>query len=61
MYYYKKKQMWIFTPQEKEAKPLKRIIEHGGVDKRFNIGDNLEKWNYLKGAKDIVRKAQKVK
>lgn len=44
------------TPKEKEAKPLKRIIEYGGVDKRFNLGENLEKWNYLKGAKDILRK-----
>jgi len=45
------------TPKEIESKPLKRIIQYGGVEKRFYLDENLEKWNYLKGAKDIIRKA----
>lgn len=35
---------------------LNEIIEHNGVDEKYNLGENLEKWNYLKGAKDILRK-----
>lgn len=44
-------------PVEKEAKPLSKIIEYDGVSEKYNLGNNLEKWNYLKGAKDILRKA----
>lgn len=51
----------IFTteviPSDIEAKPLRKIIEYDGVSEKYNLGDNLEKWNYLKGAKDILRKA----
>ena len=51
----------IFTteviPTEMEAKPLSKIIEYDGVSDKYNLGNNLEKWNYLKGAKDILRKA----
>ena len=44
-------------PTEMEAKPLSKIIEYDGVSDKYNLGNNLEKWNYLKGAKDILRKA----
>ncbi|MCI8587035.1 MAG: DNA (cytosine-5-)-methyltransferase, partial [Clostridia bacterium] len=44
-------------PAEINAKPLSEIIEYNGVNKRYNLGENLEKWSYLKGAKDILRKA----
>ncbi len=44
-------------PIEIPAKPLSKIIEYDGVNEKYNLGDNLEKWNYLKGAKDILRKA----
>ncbi len=44
-------------PTEMQAKPLSKIIEYDGVSEKYNLGDNLEKWNYLKGAKDILRKA----
>lgn len=44
-------------PAEIPAKPLSKIIEYDGVSEKYNLGDNLEKWNYLKGAKDILRKA----
>lgn len=44
-------------PVETEAKPLSKIIEYEGVNEKYNLGDNLDKWNYLKGAKDILRKA----
>ena len=45
------------TPKSVQAKPLNKIIEYDGVDSKYNIGDNLDKWTYLKGAKDILRKA----
>ena len=44
-------------PVEMKAKPLSKIIEYNGVNEKYNLGNNLEKWNYLKGAKDILRKA----
>lgn len=45
------------TPIPMDSKPLSKIIEYDGVDNKYNLGANLEKWNYLKGAKDILRKA----
>lgn len=36
---------------------LSKIIETDIVDDKYYLGTNLEKWNYLKGAKDILRKA----
>ena len=45
------------TPKSVQAKPLNKIIEYDGVDSKYNIEDNLDKWTYLKGAKDILRKA----
>lgn len=45
------------TPTLTNAKPLSEIIERNGVDEKYNLGADLNKWNYLKGAKDILRKA----
>lgn len=45
------------TPIQIEYKPLSKIIEANGVDEKYNLEKNLDKWNYLKGAKDILRKA----
>lgn len=36
---------------------LNEIVEKNGVDEKYFLGDNLDKWKYLKGAKDILRKA----
>ena len=44
------------TPILMKPTPLSKIVEYNGVDDKYNLGSNLEKWNYLKGAKDIVRK-----
>lgn len=44
-------------PIEMKAKPLSKIIEYDGVSEKYYLGNNLKKWNYLKGAKDIIRKA----
>lgn len=35
---------------------LNKIIESDGVGEKYYLGNNLEKWDYLKGAKDILRK-----
>ena len=43
-------------PKEIKPKLLQEIVEKNGVDKKYFIGSDLEKWNYLKGAKDIIRK-----
>lgn len=45
------------TPIQTKAKTLGKIIEFDDVDEKYNLGSNLEKWTYLKGAKDILRKA----
>lgn len=42
------------TPIYEEPIPLRDILEQN-VDQRFYIGDNLDKWKYLKGAKKIIR------
>lgn len=42
------------TPYGKPATPLKDIMDHD-VDEKYYLGDNLEKWTYLKGAKKIER------
>ncbi|MCI8641212.1 MAG: DNA cytosine methyltransferase [Clostridia bacterium] len=41
-----------------QAKPttLNQIIQKNGVDEKYLLVDNLDKWNVLKGAKDIIRK-----
>lgn len=41
-------------PIYKEATPLKHILNQN-VDSRFYLGENLDKWKYLKGAKKIER------
>ena len=45
------------NPVEVKFTALNKIIEKDGVEDKYYLGDNLEKWNYLKGAKDILRKA----
>lgn len=42
------------TPIYENPTLLKDIIQHN-VDNKFYLGDNLEKWTYLKGAKKILR------
>lgn len=42
------------TPKYEDPILLKEIIEHN-VDEKFFLGENLEKWIYLKGAKKIER------
>lgn len=41
-------------PLYEEAIPLRHILEKN-VDSHFYLGENLEKWKYLKGAKKINR------
>mgnify|MGYP000186482870 CR=1 FL=1 len=45
------------TPKEIKYMALSKIIQKDGVDEKYYLGNNLEKWNYLKGSKDIIRKA----
>lgn len=45
------------NPVEVKFTALNKIVEKDGVDDKYYLGDNLEKWNYLKGTKDILRKA----
>lgn len=35
---------------------LSQIIQKSGVDERYLLDNNLDKWTALKGAKDIIRK-----
>lgn len=42
------------TPLYEEAIPLRNILDKN-VDSRFYLGENLDKWKYLKGAKKINR------
>ena len=44
-------------PQENKPTVLRKIIEDKEVDEKYYIGNKIEKWEYLKGAKDILRKA----
>lgn len=44
-------------PQENKPTVLRKIIEDKDVGEKYYIGNKLEKWEYLKGAKDILRKA----
>ena len=44
------------TPVFEKPITLSKIIERKGVDDKYSLGENLDKWNYLKGAKDIIRK-----
>jgi len=45
------------VPKESMPTTLNMIIEKDGVDDKYFLGEDLGKWNYLKGAKDILRKA----
>lgn len=45
------------TPIYEEATIIKKLIENN-VDERFYLGENLEKWAYLKGSKKINRKSK---
>jgi len=45
------------NPKEISFTSLNNIVEKDGVEDKYYLGTNLEKWNYLKGAKDILRKA----
>lgn len=42
------------TPIYEEPEILKNLLE-ASVDKQFYLGENLDKWKYLKGAKKIPR------
>ena len=42
--------------KKEEPIPLRSLVE-GNVADRFYLGENLDKWNYLKGPKDILRTA----
>lgn len=42
------------TPIYKNPIPLKNLLEKN-VDKHFYLGENIDKWQYLKGAKKIER------
>jgi len=45
------------NPKNIQYTSLNKIVQKDGVDEKNYLGNNLEKWNYLKGAKDILRKA----
>lgn len=45
------------NPKNIQYTSLNKIVQKEGVDEKYYLGENLEKWNYLKGAKDILRKA----
>ena len=44
-------------PKDIRYTSLNKIVQTDGVDEKYYLGNNLDKWNYLKGAKDILRKA----
>ena len=44
------------TPIECVSVPLKEIIEKNTVDPKYFLNGSLEKWEYLKGPKKILRK-----
>lgn len=46
------------NPVKVKYTSLNKVVEKDGVEDKYYLGDNLEKWNYLKGAKDILRKAR---
>lgn len=45
------------TPVSIKPKTLKTIVQNDLSSEKYNLSSNLEKWEYLKGAKDILRKA----
>lgn len=45
------------TPYKHKQTVLADILESDGVDEKYFLGENLEKWQYMKGAKKIERVA----
>ena len=45
------------TPYPHKQKTLADIVESDGVDEKYFLGENLAKWEYMKGAKKIERTA----
>lgn len=45
------------TPYPHKQKTLADIVESDGVDDKYFLGENLAKWEYMKGAKKIERTA----
>lgn len=45
------------TPYKHKQTVLGDILESDGVDDKYFLGSNLEKWQYMKGAKKIERTA----
>ena len=45
------------TPYPHKQKTLADIVEANGVDDKYFLGENLAKWEYMKGAKKIERTA----
>lgn len=45
------------TPYPHKQKTLADIVEKDGVDEKYFLGDNIAKWEYMKGAKRIERTA----
>ena len=45
------------TPIDTKPMALKHIVQKDLDSDKYNLNKNLEKWEYLKGAKDILRKA----
>lgn len=41
-------------PKFEEPTPILELMDHN-VDEKYYLGENLEKWTYLKGAKKILR------
>lgn len=46
------------TPYPHKQKTLADIVESNGVDKKYFLGNDLVKWQYMKGAKRIERTAK---
>ena len=44
-------------PYKHKQTTLGDILETDGVDEKYFLGENLEKWKYMKGAKKIERTA----
>ena len=45
----------VTTPYLHKQKTLADIVESDGVDDKYLLGENLAKWEYMKGAKKIER------
>ena len=43
-------------PMEITPTTLNQIIQKDGVDEKYLVVNNIDKWHVLKGAKDIIRK-----